>query len=118
MLPNGDPGHVLLNRLKASIPTKLRDHAHLVTGSFDKGVTRLGRVSVAQIFLEHILEVFKTDNRKFNVKHRFSIHFCNLCGKRGQIARDCEKKDALGSGRRDLQGAQSFNPGQQRAANQ
>lgn len=46
-MPNGVKEDVLLSRLKAGIPSRLRDQSHLATGSFNEVLTRLSRVLAA-----------------------------------------------------------------------
>lgn len=48
-LPNGVTENVLLHRLKEGIPLRMKDQAHLVTGSFDEEYTRMRRVSTVQM---------------------------------------------------------------------
>lgn len=56
-LSDGAHENVLLDRLIAGIPIRLRDQAELVTGSFDVVVTKVNRVLRAQVQSEQIREV-------------------------------------------------------------
>lgn len=58
-LLNGMEDNVLLSWLKAGIPTRLRDQAQLITGSFDEVVSQLSRVSNAQMTSEAVREVYE-----------------------------------------------------------
>lgn len=49
--------YMLLNRLKEGITDRIRDQAHVITGSYDEVVTRLGRLSAAKIPWEGVREL-------------------------------------------------------------
>ena len=99
-LPNGMTEEIMLNRLKAGIPTRLRDQAQLITGSFDEVVSRLSRVSGAQLSRESVREISeeKTNNTSImdlEKKERYANYLCHSCGERGHISRYCHKNKKL-----------------------
>lgn len=87
-LPTPIGNDILLNRLKAGIPSRLRDQAHIITGSYDEVVTRLGRLSAAQITREGVREI--EENHNGGMEERYASYLCHSCGKRGHIARYCK----------------------------
>ncbi len=97
-LQDGVAEDVLLNRLKARVPVCPRDQAHLITGSFDEIVSRLRRLSSAQVHREAVREVSETVNDaaggSSSTANKYATHICHYCQKRGHIARHCEKKKA------------------------
>ncbi len=56
-LPGGISEDVLLNRLKAGVPTRLKDQANLISGSFDVVVTKLCRLSAARQMREQVRNI-------------------------------------------------------------
>eukprot|EP00171_Calliarthron_tuberculosum_P002217 IDg2217t1 len=89
-LPGGIQEDVLLNRLKAGIPGRLRDQAHLVSGTFDEVVSRLSRVSAAQMSREDIREVNEeVSPGSFNApmtSNSYANYICHYCQVKGHIA--------------------------------
>lgn len=106
-IPNGIPEDVLMNRLKAGIPLRLREQAHLVTGTYDEVATRLGRLSTAQVIRETVQEMSEDTPRSvLGVEdNRYATYLCHFCGNRRHIARDCVKKKTKGKGTRALSAA-------------
>lgn len=98
-LPTPIDKDILLNRLKAGIPSRLRDQAHIITGSYDEVVTRLGRLSAAQMPREGVREI--VENKDGGMAERYATYLCHACGKRGHIARYCTvKREGNGLGGR------------------
>ncbi len=102
-LPGGVKEDVLLNRLKAGLPPRLRDQANLISGSFDVAASRLSRLSTAaQVRGEQVREVLEGTVKKGNDssgpslgrEEQFSHVTCYFCGEKGHIARHCEAKKA------------------------
>ena len=57
-IPDAIEEGIMLNRLKAGLPTRLQDQASLVPGGFDEVVSRLSCLSTAQMVKgEHVREV-------------------------------------------------------------
>lgn len=120
-LPGGINEDVLLNRLKAGLPTRLKDQANLITGSFDVVVSKLGVLSTAAQNREFVREVAevpvqKPSNYSGNGSYnRFAHVICHYCSQRGHIARFCPKRkadEAAGNGQggrgSDARAAPSF----------
>ncbi len=99
-LPGGMKEDVLLNRLKAGLPPRLRDQANLISGSFDVVSSRLSRLSTAaQVRGEQVREavedaIANTPRPSPSGSGQFAHVTCYFCGKKGHIARYCEEKRA------------------------
>lgn len=85
-LPNGLSEDVLLNWLKAGIPPKLWDQAHLVAGSFDDVVSKISRITAAQMTGEPVCGVGEDDSQG-NDDDRCANYILPACQTGGHIAR-------------------------------
>lgn len=83
-LPTPIDNYILLNRLKSGIVDRLRDQSHVITRSYDEVITRLGRLSAAQIPREGVREI--EEKQKGGQKERYASYLCQACGKRGHTA--------------------------------
>ncbi len=107
-LPGGVCEEVLLNRLKAGVPTRLKDQAHLISEDFDVVVSKLSRLSSAAQTREAVREVKEdappgpapTSPRQ--ILGQFAHSTCHYCGLKGHISRYCEKKKLIASPRATL----------------
>lgn len=78
---------------------------------FDKLVTTLSRVSVAQIKQKLVLRLVETRKGKSDSVYRLSNYICYFSDKRGHIARNCGKKKDEENGIRDPLVARRVNYG-------
>lgn len=101
---------VLLSRPKAGIPIRLRDKAQLVTGTFDKVVKRVSRVSTAQALRKQIQGVVDGVGQSSQPTggNRYKNYLCHFCEKWGFLPCDrveekggnCQEWSTSGSCRR------------------
>lgn len=81
----------------------MRDQAHLVTGSFDEVVTRLSRVSTAQMSGESVQEIkeMESHEQRGTARDKCASYLLHACGNRGHIARMCDVNRNQGSAQLD-----------------
>lgn len=106
---NEVPADLLLNRLKAEVPTRLKVQTRLTTKSIDNVITTISRLSSAQFIRKHIREVELHPSQAApegfadGKEARYANYLCHFCGKRGHITRDCEYKRVQGKEKKGLQ---------------
>ncbi len=83
-------------------PIRMKDQAHLISGSFDVVVSKLGCLSTALQNKEHVREISESStDRSSNGggavasdSGQFAHVTCHYCSEKGHIARFCAKKKA------------------------